>query len=62
MSAWKHPPRPSRESQWQSICKMALWFPALFIFMALLIAAFAPAIAAVEGNYIHTECRNDPAC
>ena len=62
MSAWKHPPRPSRESQAQRLCKMALWFLALFIFMALLIAAFAPAIAAVEGNYTHTECRNDPAC
>lgn len=46
----------------ERIIKQALWLLALLIFMALLIAAFAPAIAAVEGLTIHPDCRNDPAC
>ena len=62
MSAWKHPPRPSRAEANDRIARRALWFIAFFVSLVLLIAAFAPAIAAVEGNYIHPDCRNDPAC
>ena len=40
----------------QRLCKQALWLLAVLIFLALFIAAFAPAIAAVERNYIHPDC------
>ncbi|MBM1625279.1 hypothetical protein [Sulfitobacter mediterraneus] len=56
MSAWKHPPRPSRESQAHRICKMALWF--LIFFAALVTAiALAPDLSAwAEGLTIHPDC------
>ena len=63
MSAWKYPPRPSRESQAQRICKLALWFLAVLLFTVLFIHAFAPDLSAwAEGLTIHPDCRNDPAC